>query len=82
MSTPFLAGFAEAVVRRLAADGAIELAPDGEDRVVWFVANWLDTRARGGSLLSNLEAALLACPEVRELYVGLDDLKEVVDALR
>ncbi len=37
-------------------------------RVVVFVANWLSTEAEGGSVLSHLERALLACPEVEELY--------------
>jgi hypothetical protein len=81
MSTPFLAGFAEAVVKRLVAEQGIEIAPGADDRVIWFVANWLDTRARGGSVLSSLEAALLACPEVTEVYADLDHLKAVVDDL-
>ena len=82
MSTPFLAGFAEAVVTRLVAERRIEVAPGGTDRVVGFVAEWLDTRARGGSVLSSLEAALLACADVTEVYADLDDLKAVVDDLR
>lgn len=81
MSTPFLAGFAEAVVRRLVGEAAIEIAPGADDRVIWFVANWLDIHARGGSLLSSLEAALLACPEVVEVFADIDRLKAVVDDL-
>ncbi|MEQ1505330.1 MAG: hypothetical protein ABMB14_24070 [Myxococcota bacterium] len=79
--TPFLAGFAEAVVRRLVAEGSLEVSAGGEDQVVWFVANWLGTNGPGNSLLSTLEAALLACPEVDELYADLDRLKAVVDDL-
>ena len=81
MSTSFLAGFADTVVRRLVDEGAIEVSPGASERVVWFVANWLDTRARGGSLLSHLEAALLACPEVVEIFADIDRLKAVVDDL-
>jgi hypothetical protein len=81
MSTPFLAAFADSIVDRLVADRLVELAPGGRDRAVLFVANWLGTHARGGSLLSGLEAALLACPEVVELYADVDGLKELVDDL-
>ncbi|MEQ1565927.1 MAG: hypothetical protein ABMA64_09845 [Myxococcota bacterium] len=81
MSTPFLAAFADTVVVRLVADRQLELAPGGEARAVLFVANWLGTHARGGSLLSSLEAALLACPEVVELYADVDRLKALVDDL-
>lgn len=79
--TPFLTGFAETLIVRLLAEGSIEIAEPDRDRVILFVANWLGTRARGGSLLSSLEAALLACPEVGELYADLDRLKAVVDDL-
>lgn len=81
--TPFLTGFAESVLKRLIDDRAIELAPtvDAEDRVALFVANWLGTRPQGSSLLSSLEAGLLACPEVSELYADLDGLKAIVDDL-
>jgi hypothetical protein len=79
--TPFLTRFSERLVVRLVAEGAVEIAELDRDRVVLFVANWLGTRARGGSLLSNVEAALLACPEVGELYADLDRLKAVVDDL-
>lgn len=81
MTTPFLAAFAESVLGRLSASHLVELAPGGTDRAVLFVANWLGTEARGGSLLSGLEAALLACPEVVELHADLDDLKQIVEAL-
>jgi hypothetical protein len=79
--TPFLTRFAEMLVVRLVAEDAVEIAEIDRDRVVLFVANWLGTRARGGSLLSNVEAALLACPEVGELYADLDRLKALVDDL-
>jgi hypothetical protein len=84
MTTPFLAGFAEAVIDRLLEERLLELASthDARDRTVLFVANWLGTRAQGASLISSLEAGLLACPEVLELYADLERLKAVVDDLR
>jgi len=81
MTTPFLVGFAEAVVSLLVESRLVEIRPDGRSRVVVFVADWLATEARGGSLLSHLERALLACPDVEELYADVDDLKRVVDGL-
>lgn len=81
--TPFLTGFAESVLKRLLDDRAVELSPtaESEDRAALFLANWLATRPQGSSLLSSLEAGLLACPEVNELYADLDGLKAIVDDL-
>jgi hypothetical protein len=81
MSTPFLAAFSEAVVGRLLADGRLTIEPGTEARVVLFVANRLGTAQPGSSLLSCMEAALLACAEVVDLHADLDDLKAVVDDL-
>ena len=60
----------------------LEVEAGAEARVVLFVANWLGSVARGGSLLSNVEKALLACPEVTEWYGDLDTLKGLVEDLR
>ena len=79
--TPFLVTFASRLLAALTADGLVEVVPGGENRVVRFVANWLGTRGPGVSLLSSVEAALLACPEVSELFTDLDGLKAVVDDL-
>lgn len=81
MTTPFLVGFAEAVVSLLEERRLVEIREGGRSRVVVFVADWLSTEARGGSLLSHLERALIACPDVDELYADVDDLKRVVDGL-
>ncbi len=81
MSTPFLVGFAEAVVSLLLDAGLVEIHSGARSRVVVFVADWLSTEARGGSLLTHLERALLACPDVDELYADVDDLKRLVDGL-
>lgn len=84
MTTPFLAGFAEAIVDRLLEAHLLELVPsqDARDRTILFVANWLGTRNQGASLISSLEAGLLACAEVVELYADLERLKAIVDDLR
>ncbi len=82
MSTSFLMGFSEALIDRLLAEGLLEVAPGGRDRVVIYVANYLGTVARGGSLLSSVEAALLGCDAVEELYADLDQLKDLVEDLK
>lgn len=82
MSTSFLVGFAESVVTRLQAEELVELEPGGEARAVLYVANWLGTAGQGSQLLTQLEKALLTCPEVRELYADLDALKALVEDLR
>jgi hypothetical protein len=82
VSTPFLAAFAERVVSRLIEDQLVKLDGAGaEDRATLFVANWLGSRQPGSSLLSSLEAALLACPEVADVYVDIEGLKALVDDL-
>ncbi|HHO53516.1 MAG TPA: hypothetical protein ENK18_22265 [Deltaproteobacteria bacterium] len=82
MSTSFLLGFSQALIARLRADGLVEITEGQIPRVEVYLTNYLDTRARGCSLLSSVEAALLACPEVEELYVDLEQLKELVEDLR
>ena len=82
MSTPFLVGFAETVVDRLTADHLVEIAAGGRGPTVLFVAEFLATTAQGGSLITGLEQALLACPHVEELYADLDRLKGLVDDLQ
>lgn len=81
MTTPFMMRFAESVVDRLVAENLAELAPGGRAAAVTFVAGFLATSAQGGSLISGLEHALLACPDVLELYADLDRLKQLVDDL-
>lgn len=81
MSSPFLATFSERVVLRLLEDRLIEIPRGDVDRAVLFVANWLGGLEPGASLLSSLERALLACPEVEEVFVDLDGLKRIVDGL-
>lgn len=82
MSTPFLLGYAAALVEALLHDGSIEIEPGQESAVVAFVARDLEVRGKGGSLISCTSRALLACPQVVELYVDDQELKEVVEHLR
>ncbi len=82
MSTPFLMGFTQALVPRLVADGLVAIAPSDVERVQIYLANYLGQVARGGSLLSSVDAALLACPEVEEVFFDLETLKDVVEDLR
>lgn len=81
MSTPFLTGFANALVVTLLERDLLEVQAEQGGRVVRYLADHLGTHARGGSLLSNVEAALLSCPEVEELYADIDSLKVVVEDL-
>lgn len=77
MSSPFLHTFVESVV--VALVDREELVLVGERQVVVaFVAERLGTAGEGRSLISTLGAALVACPEVDELYADDDRLKELV----
>lgn len=81
MSTPFLTGYSNALVVCLLREGLVEVRPGSEGQVVAFVATYLHEKARGGSIISSTSAALLACPDVEELYADDDQLKDVVDGL-
>ncbi len=80
MSTPFLLGFSTLLVRRLVADGLLEVAPDRQEHAVAQLAEHL-AGARGASLLSAVAAGLLAAPDVIELYADEDDLKAAVASM-
>lgn len=82
MSTPFLFGFSAALVDRLLAEEQLVLVDGSRDRVVTFVGNYLGQVARGGSLLSSVDAALLACDAVEEVYCDLEGLKAIVEDLK
>ena len=82
MSTPFLFGFSAALVDRLLAEGLVEVQEGGRDRAVTFVGNYLGKVARGGSLLSSVDAALLQCDVGDEVFVDVDGLKAIVEDLK
>ena len=71
MSTPFLMGFTQTLIPRLIDEGLVAVAPSNVERVEVYLANYLGQVARGGSLLSSVDAALLACPEVEEVFFDL-----------
>ncbi|MEN0064771.1 MAG: hypothetical protein AAGA48_21680 [Myxococcota bacterium] len=81
MSSTFLLGFSQAVVDQLRARTWVELREGSADRVVSYIAQRLSESREGSSLISTLERALLACPDVEELYADLDSLKDLVDEL-
>ncbi|MEO0602685.1 MAG: hypothetical protein AAF211_14680, partial [Myxococcota bacterium] len=70
------------VVDALLTNQRLELRPGRADEVAQFVAERLEGAREGSSLLSSLEAALLACADVEELYADLDELKDLVEGLR
>lgn len=80
VSTPFLINFTEAIVRTLLERGELELSGD-RDAVVAFVSQNLASGGEGRSLISTFTAALLACPDVEELYADDETLKELVTEL-
>jgi hypothetical protein len=82
MSTPFLIDFAHSLIPRLIEEGHIAVAPADVETVETYVSNYLATVARGGSLLSSVDKALLACAEVEEVFCDLRALKRVVEDLQ
>ena len=82
MSTPFLLGFAAALVEALLEQELLEVHEGREREVVRYVAEWLGTKARGGSLVSSTARALVECPDVDEIYADNDQLKALMETLR
>ena len=82
MSTPFLFAFAEALVDKLVHDELLVIADGSRDRVVLYLGNHLGTVGRGGTLISQIDAALMACAEVDDIFYDADVLKRVVEDLR
>jgi len=82
LSTPFLKGFATRVLVKLVADGHVEVEPGSEERVVSFVADNLHGLSKGSQLITSLVKAIIACPDVVELYIDDDDLRELITDLQ
>jgi hypothetical protein len=81
MPTRFLLNYAARLIDALLDAGLVEIAPGRADAVVAYLAAELHEHARGGSLITCTSRALLACPDVVELYADDDELKRVVDEL-
>ena len=80
MTTPFLLAFSTAVLVELERSKKVELN-GATERVAIYLANYLGTKARGGSLISGISAALVSCPEVEELFADNEEIKRIVDNL-
>ena len=81
MSTPFLTGFTTRVLSDLLAGGHVEIVAGSEGRVVAFVADGLHGLGEGNQLVSSLVNALIRCPDVVELYIDNEQLKDVITGL-
>ena len=81
MSTPFLTGFATRILSELLAGEHIEIVPGSAERVARFVAGGLHGLGEGHQLVSSLAKALIDCPDVVELYIDNDALKDVITGL-
>lgn len=81
MTTPFLVGFARAVLARLQEDQLVEVTFGSEERVALHVGAELAAVPHGGSLITSLARALLSCPDVHELYADDQQLKGIVQHL-
>ncbi len=80
MSTPFLQAFSLAIVSRLLeTEGLAITGPPTE--VARFVAAELAKPSSGRSLISSVAAALIACPDVDDLFADNDRIKDLVDEL-
>jgi hypothetical protein len=81
VSTPFLYRFSVIVVRRLLQGDRLEVVQGREEQVVRHVADALTQAREGSSLVSTLTRALLASPDVEELFADEDELRELINDL-
>ena len=81
MSTPFLLGYARALVHHLLTEESIEVAEGRVDEVVAFVADFMLEHGQNQSAIALTGRALMACPDVEELYLDDAGLKDAVDSL-
>jgi hypothetical protein len=80
--TPFLLGFARAVVDRLRAGGDLVLVDDAKgEEVARFVADFLGDLRVHSQLVSGLSQALVECPDVEELFADDDRLQLLITDL-
>ena len=82
MSSRLVEGFADALVRRLVADGLVEVVVGGEERVIAALAARLaSTRRLGDAVVPTVIRGLLDIPEVVEVFVDDDALRELIREL-
>ncbi len=77
MASPFLVAFTESVVLTLVQRGQLVLCGE-QVVVVRYVAERLGEAGQGRSLITTLAAALVACPQVEELFASDEVLKDLV----
>ena len=73
--------FSAAIVRRLIDDSMLEVVRGRADAVAAFVAEEVGRPGPGKQLVSSLAAALLACPDVVELFADDEELLSAVTDL-
>lgn len=78
MSRPVLERFSASLVDQLVQRELLIVGPAGNAAVAAYVAERL-AAVNAGSLLSTVEAALLASDDVEEVFVDLEQLKALVD---
>lgn len=82
MATPFMTGFASALVARLIAQQRIELATASDPAdLVAYIAEALTGRSQFAGLVTTLSAALIGCPLVDELFADDEELQQLVNDL-
>jgi len=78
VSTPFLTAYAHAVVQSLIASDLLLVSGD-PSQVAAYVAADLSRDAPGRSVIASTSAALIACPDVEELFADDADIKAIMD---
>jgi len=78
VSTPFLAAYAHAIVQSLVASDLLLLSGDPH-QVAAYVAADLARDSPARSVVASTAAALIACPDVEELFADDDDIKAIMD---
>lgn len=82
MSSRLVEGFADALVRRLVSEGHIEIKVGSQERVIAALATRLvATRRLGAAVVPAVVGALLDIPEVVEVFVDDDALREMIREL-
>ena len=77
-----LADTVEKVINRLLREEGLEINPGCEAQVLAHCVSFLSESRPGAQLVDTLVKALLACPEVRELYASNQEIKDFITESR
>lgn len=77
----FLHAFAHRIVLELVAAGRLAVAPEDVPSVIEQLTERLTVQKEGQSLINAVSTALLAIPEVDELYADDEELRERINDL-